>query len=115
MFLGIMILFAIIGTVIAITQTAAPSATSTSTNPCEMYKPEDLASGVSHACFSYIWTNAGCKSTVPDGYAGWYVRSPDGGKTVMCIPPNTGVACGAGSFSAILNNAWHCDLNYRGY
>lgn len=88
---------------------------STSTNPCEGYKMDDFASSISLACFRFMWLNAGCKSTVPDGYAGWYLRSPDGGKTVLCLPPKTGSLCGAGSYGAILNSIWRCDLEFKGY
>lgn len=113
--LGVVVILALIGAIIGITQGASTSTTGSTTNPCEEYKADDFASGVSLACFRYMWTNAGCKTVVPDGYAGWYLRSPDGGKTVLCIPPQTGPLCGAGSFGAIQNSVWHCNLDYKGY
>lgn len=112
-FLGILFIIAVMGAVIAISR---GSSTSTSvTNPCETYKADDFASGVSLACFRTMWTNAGCKMGVPNNYAGWYLRSPDGGRTVICIPPKTGNLCGAGSFGTIQNSIWRCDLEYKGY
>lgn len=112
-FLGVIVVIVIIGIVIAISRN--PSTTNSSTNPCDSYKSDDFASGVSLACFRYMWTNAGCKAPVPDGYAGWYLRSPDGTRTVLCIPPRIGSLCGAGSFGMIQNSVWRCDLDYRGY
>jgi hypothetical protein len=109
----------LIGMIIAIVvlknSGTSTSGTTTSVNPCEAYKSDDMASGVSLACFRYTWANAACKTIVPDGYAGWYLRSPVGGKTVLCIPPNTGSACGAGSYGTIINTVWHCDLDFKGY
>lgn len=113
---GLILLLAIIIIVVVLSRSGgASSSTSTTTNPCESYRPEDFASSVSLTCFRYMWANAGCKSTVPDGYAGWYLRSPDGGKTVLCIPPKTGALCGAGSFGTLQNSVWRCDLDFRGY
>lgn len=112
--LGILAMIVVIGILIAISK-GSSSTSNTGANPCEEYKSDDFASAVSIACFRIMWTNAGCKSVVPDGYAGWYLRSPDGGKTVLCIPPKTDSLCGAGSYGAIQNSIWRCDLNYKGY
>lgn len=112
--LGIVLLIVVIGTIVALSGGSSDSTTS-STNPCFAYKADDFASGVSLACFRYMWGNAGCKTPVPDGYAGWYLRSPDGTKTVLCIPPHTGYLCGAGSYGMIQTSVWRCDLDYRGY
>jgi hypothetical protein len=43
------------------------------------------------------------------------MRSPSGGKTILCIPPNIGDRCGAGSYSYVVNNAFTCNLDYKGY
>lgn len=112
--LGIAVVLVIIGAIIGLTRGSSSSTTS-SNDPCTEYKPDDFASGISLACFRSVWINAGCKSVVPDGYSGWYLRSPDGGKTVLCIPPRTGSLCGAGSFATILNSIWRCDLDFKGY
>lgn len=91
------------------------STSTTTTNPCSNYVPGDLASSVSLDCFRFLWQNNGCKTTVPDGYKGFWLQSPSGGKTVLCTPPNIGDQCGAGSYSYIINNVWVCNLNYKGY
>lgn len=109
-------IFALIGiivTVIALTRSGTTA--TTATNPCESYKADELANGISLACFRYMWANAGCKTMVPDGYAGWYLRSPDGGKTVLCVYPLVGERCGAGSYGAVQNSIWRCDLAYEGH
>jgi hypothetical protein len=112
--LGIAIVICVIIAVVFLRRSdSAPD--TTSTNPCEGYKSDDFASSVSLTCFRYMWANTGCKSAVPDGYAGWYLRSPDGGKTVLCVAPKIGPLCGAGSYGAILNSIWRCDLEYKGY
>jgi hypothetical protein len=95
--------------------TSNSSSTTTSTNPCETYKMDDLANTVTLRCFNYIWTNSGCNGFVPSGYMGWWLRSPEGGKTIPCVPPNIGERCGAGNYATIINNIFVCDLNYRGY
>lgn len=91
------------------------SSSTTSNSPCEKYKQDDMASSVSIECIRYVWANAGCKSSVPDGYNGFWRRSPEGGKTVLCIPPRTDHLCGAGSYSYLINNAFKCNLDYKGY
>ncbi len=92
---------------------------STSTNPCSTYKMDDLANSISMNCFQTLWKNVGCiekgKGTVPSDYKGWWLRSPEGGKTVFCIYPNVNERCGAGNYGTIVNNLWICDLNYKGY
>ena len=95
------------------------SASTTTTDPCSSYRPDDLANSISLSCFEYMWKNAGCiekgKGTVPNNYNGWWLRSPSGGKTVLCIPPNVNERCGAGNFGTVVNNICLCDLNYSGY
>jgi hypothetical protein len=112
---SVLVLIGIIATVIALKNSGSSTNTSGSNNPCESYKSDDLAGSITLACFRTMWANAGCKTSVPDGYAGWYLRSPEGGKTILCIPPNINERCGAGSFGAVQNSVWRCDLDYRGY
>ena len=108
------VLASIIGLGIALSKSSTSSA-STATNPCETYKDDDFASGVSLECLRTLWANSNCKGSIPDGYMGWWLQSPDGGKMVLCIPPNTGSRCGAGNFGTIRNNMYVCNLDYRGY
>lgn len=117
--------FLILSAIIAITIVALKSSSSSSSSsisssdPCETYRSDDFASGVSLACLRSIWSKSGCvekgKGTIPDGYSGWWLRSPSGGKTVPCVYPNIDDKCGAGNYGTIINNLWVCDLNYRGY
>lgn len=107
-------IIAIVTASIVLTRSSSGSTTSSS-NPCSAYVQNDLASSVTLECFRYIWQNAGCKTLVPNGYNGFWLRSPSGGKTVLCIPPNVGDQCGAGSYSYIINNVYTCVLDYRGY
>lgn len=109
--LGILSLISIITLVIIISQSTSTS----SSNPCATYTTSDLASSISLECFRYLWINAGCKGMVSNGYNGWWLRSPQGGKTVLC---NYGIAeenCGAGNYGTIINNIYKCDLYYKGY
>jgi hypothetical protein len=86
-----------------------------SSNPCATYTTSDLASSVSLECFRYLWINAGCKGMVPNGYNGWWLRSPQGGKTVLCTNGIAEEYCGAGNYGAIINNVYKCDLYYKGF
>jgi hypothetical protein len=104
-----------VGIALGIVLSSKTPSSSVNTNPCESYKMDDLASSITLECFNYIWTNGGCKGFAPKGYLGWWLRSPEGGKTVPCIPPNIGERCGAGSYGTVVNNIFVCDLNYRGY
>ncbi len=113
--IGIVLVIGIIVAIVTLKGSGSDTSSTTSTNPCESYKADDLANSITLACFRTMWANAGCKSVVPDGYAGWYLRSPDGGKTVLCVPPTLHERCGAGSFGAVQNSVWRCDLDYRGY
>lgn len=101
----------IITLVIIISQSTSTSIS----NPCATYTTSDLASSISLECFSYLWINAGCKGMIPNGYNGWWLRSPQGGKTILC---NYGIAeenCGAGNYGTIINNIYKCDLYYKGF
>ncbi len=103
------------GIALGIVLSSKSDTSTTTTNPCEKYKMDDLANSVTLDCFNYIWTNGGCKGSVPGGYNGWWRRSPQGGKTILCIDPNIGERCGAGNYGTIINNIFVCDLNYKGY
>lgn len=108
---AILSVISIIIVVILITRTT----TTSSSNPCSSYTASDLASSVSLECFRYLWVNSGCKGTVPNGYDGWWLRSPQGGKTVLCTNGVMGESCGAGSYGTIVNSIYKCDLSYRGF
>ena len=119
-FFILLILSAIITiSVIVSSTTTSSSSTDVDLNPCNIYKDDDYASQVSIKCLQKLWDSAGCvtkgKGTVPDNYKGWWLQSPSGGKTVLCIPPNTEERCGAGNFGTIRNTIYICILNYRGY
>lgn len=109
--LGILCLIGIISIIII---TSGDRSTSSS-NPCATYTTSDLASSVSVECFRYLWINTGCKGMVPNGYNGWWLRSPQGGKTIICINGIAEENCGAGNYGAIINNIYTCNLSYRGY
>lgn len=109
--LGILFLIGIISIIINISGDRSTS----SSNPCATYTTSDLASSVSLECFRYLWINADCKGMVPNGYTGWWLRSPQGGKTILCINGIAEENCGAGSYGAIVNNIYKCDLSYKGY
>jgi hypothetical protein len=116
----ILLLSGVISLIVILSKTKTSSSSSgVYDNPCENYKDDDYASGVSLSCLRQLWDIAGCitkgKGTIPDGYNGWWLRSPSGGKMVLCVPPNTGDRCGAGNFGIIRNMIFVCDLNYRGY
>ena len=111
-FLFFLVMACIIGTVVAL---SSRKPTTTNDDPCSEYKSDDLAADVSLACLRLMWSNSGCKGDIPTGYTGWWTRSPKGGETVLCIPPNINERCGVGNFLAIKNNIWVCDLNYKGF
>ena len=105
--LGAILLIGGITSIIAIT---APSIQYE--NPCLTYSPDDLASTISLECFRYIWRN--CPQPIPDGYHGWWLRSPQGGQMVPCYPSLREDQCGAGSFRTISTYAYLCKLDYKG-
>jgi len=109
--LGFILLVSLIITIIFITKNKSTS----DSNPCISYTINDLASSTTIECFRYLWNNAGCKATVPNGYNGWWLRSPQGGKTIICTNGITDNNCGAGNYGTILNNIYHCDLSYKGF
>lgn len=108
---GIICIISIISIIIAISQ----NTTSTSSNPCSSYTSSDLASSITLDCFRYLWSNVGCKGIVSNGYNGWWLRSPQGGKTILCIHGIAEESCGAGNYGTILNNVYKCDLSYKGF
>ena len=116
LFSGIAVVAGIITVIILVKSSADSGGTGSgnSSNPCSAYRSEDYASSVTLACFRFMWTNAGCKSVVPDGYSGWYLRSPSGGKTIPCLGTVLDSSCGAGSFGAMANTIFHCELGYLG-
>lgn len=109
---GVGVIAAIITTVVLLRSSGAD--TGSGSQPCMIYRPEDMAESVTLSCFRYLWINGGCKSAVPDGYKGWYLRSPLGGKTVPCLS-SADTACGAGSYGTLINSVYHCDLGYLGH
>lgn len=109
-FLGIVCLIGVI-TIIIISQNTS----STTSNPCASYTSSDLANTISLDCFRYLWIKKDCKEMVPNGYHGWWLRSPQGGKTILCVNGIAEEYCGAGSYGAIINNIYKCDLLYKGY
>jgi hypothetical protein len=109
---GIGFIAAIIATIVLL-RSSSSSDVGSGSHPCITYRAEDMAESVTLDCFRYLWTNAGCKSTVPDGYKGWYLRSPSAGKTIPCLGP-TDMSCGAGSYGVLVNSVYHCDLGYMG-
>lgn len=117
-FITLLAISAIITISISISDTSS-SSTDTGLNPCIKYKDDDYASEVSVKCLQKLWDLSGCitkgKGTVPDNYKGWWLQSPSGGKTVLCIPPNTNERCGAGNFATIRNSIYICILDYKGY
>lgn len=113
LFSGIAVVACIIAIVI-VARSSTSSSSNSVTDPCSEYRSEDYASSVTLSCFRFMWTNAGCKSVVPDGYSGWYLRSPSGGKTIPCLGTVLDSSCGAGSFGAMSNTIFHCDLGYLG-
>lgn len=86
----------------------------TENNPCINYSGTDLASSVSLTCFRYIWKKNLCKDNIPDNYKGWWLRSPDGGRTVNCIYPKLNDQCGAGNYLTIIIYSRNCIINYNG-
>jgi len=108
--IGIILLIGVISLISAVTKSSKNE-----NFPCINYTSQDLASTVSIECLRYLWKGNGCKGEIPDGYNGWWNRSPQGGKTVMCLYPNIGNLCGAGSFSTITTNFFVCDLNFKGF
>jgi hypothetical protein len=110
-FIIFIVICIIIVTIILLTRNISPTKNE---SPCISYQSEDYASSVTIECFRYLWKNSGCNNNVPDNYRGWYLRSPNGGKTILCIPPNTGDLCGAGSYKTILTTIYTCNLEYRG-
>jgi hypothetical protein len=58
-----------------------------------------------------------CKGSVPEGYSGWLLLSPDGLKTIECrtkIQEET-KKCGARIFLYIRKNLYICNLYYKGF
>ncbi len=84
-------------------------------SPCISYTSEDYASSVSLECFRYLWARQNCKEPVPDGFRGWWLRSPNGGRMVPCYPPNTGERCGAGNYKSMCTYLFRCQLSFPGY
>lgn len=84
----------------------------TSTNSCEKYAPDSLASSVTKECLKQIWKNANCQPV--NDFPSWWTSSPQGGKTVLCDPNRPDYPCGAGNFGAIINGMTLCRINYQG-
>ena len=108
---AILSLIGVLTFVILLTRNTSTS----SSNPCTSYTTSDLASSVTLECFRYLWENNGCKGIVPNGYHGWWLRSPQGGKTILCTNGISEENCGAGSYGAIINNIYTCNLSYKGF
>lgn len=85
-----------------------------SNNPCISYSSDTLANKVSITCFHHLWSRS-CTVSLPDSYNGrWWLRSPNGGRLVRCIPPHTGELCGAGSYSSITLYIFRCRIDEDG-
>lgn len=108
MFLGIIVFILIIIAILSLTNLSSSVG-----NPCILYTDSDLAQDVSMGCFNHMWRNT-CKGNIPGDFnGGWWLRSPEGGKTVPCYPKNVG-KCGAGNFGTIRTNIFRCNLYYEG-
>jgi hypothetical protein len=84
----------------------------TTTNACEGYTQDSLASSITKECLQFIWKNANCKPV--SDFPSWWTSSPQGGKTILCDPYRPDYPCGAGNYQAIVNGMAFCKIDYKG-
>lgn len=90
---------------------------SVTVNPCLSYSDSTLASQVSIKCIQFIWSYYMCSNPPvfpPDGYSGWWTRSPNGQVLVNCNMVTDLTKCGVGTYGNILLYMRKCNANYMG-
>lgn len=100
----------LIGVIVVI---AIQNKQSSEINYCESYTSDTMASEVSVKCLQQLWAKNGCntKGSIPDSYTGFWLKSPEGGKLVMCGSFKIKTNCGIGSFQNICNWMYQCRID----
>lgn len=106
-FVVILLLAGVIAIVVSIQQSKSNEF------PCLSYTSSSYASSVTVKCLQFMWDASSCvskgKPPIPDNYNGYYLRSPQGGLTILCSSsPN----CGAGNFGTIQTDFSLCIMRY---
>ncbi len=87
----------------------------TEVNYCNGYTPDTLATEVSVKCLQQLWAKNGCvikSGSIPDSYSGFWLKSPEGGKLIMCGSSLKQTPyCGIGSFQNICSWIYQCKID----